>query len=154
MEAIRQLERVQDGIGGLAKIMGMPEAIAILRDYITTTEAERSASEELEPGDPIASGCCPSCGIHIDVLAGEDENEVVAVGTNDAGFSRESYWIDHGEPPAKAARIKELEEALRHIGELTEEHAGGPWTKDIHAAAKAALSGARKVEPEGLKGER
>ena len=112
MDALEVLQGYGDVAGqGMASVLGITQAIALLRDYITTTtEAERSASEELEPGDPIASGCCPSCGIHIDVLAGEDENEVVAVGTNDAGFSRESYWIDHGALPDKAARIKAIEE--------------------------------------------
>lgn len=36
---------------------------------------------EIEPGEPILTTHYPCCGAHLEIVHGEDEGEVIAIGT-------------------------------------------------------------------------
>ena len=132
MDALERLRPDKDCACVVCKELA--EDYALLRDYITTTDAERAAFEELE------ASVCPE----------------------DVGFD-EYIKVLQKHRDGSAARIKELEEALKPFSDEADRrpflgvdacraniagNIGGSALTNLDLInARAALDGARKVEP-------
>jgi len=160
-KAMDALDRVAQYSAGWKHSLVIGEELALLRDYITTTEAERAASVPLvedcasciNRGVPSHGEPCESC---IKEPSEKYPNYKLDPDLERAFAAQRQLAHDES-----AARIKELEEALRGLKRgdcfcecgINNPMMGGKHS-DACLQAQAALSGARKVEPEGLKGER
>jgi hypothetical protein len=139
-KAMDALDRVAQYVAGWKHSIAIGEQLSLLRDYITTTEAERDGAFGLLRIHGIPEERSVTIANGIEVLATRYQKSALS----------------------DAARIKELEEAI-DLSWKTVDEALGEWgtvdalycpesvqpLKKLQAylSFKAALSGARKVEP-------